>query len=200
MELDIQPFSELIETVSNRIELTKIAGVNAPIRRFSDAYGTDLIIDPEKLQLLASTIENEAVGISRIANGRNLDTKPVEKFNPFNLRKISGWIVGSEVLFNPDYGTREEFAAYGTFLSTGGMLFNLQEKTMGKNNIPDESVKLNSKLYGERDLIKIFKYSGLKEIKLEKVNESYGKGLITVREHLAEFVIKNSLQGSLDLR
>lgn len=197
MESSIKPFSVVIEEVDKRVEHIRSLGSDAPIREYGEVYCSNLVTDPAELQLLADTIREESSEISIIARSRNIDTHFDDKFNYLSFKRVSGWIVGTEVLSQPELGDRNGISAFGSFLSIDGGLFNLQDKTMGKNNIPSGSVAYNSKLYTDKDVAKIFKHAGLKEIKLENLKDS--RGLAVVREHLAEFVLKNSLQNLISI-
>lgn len=191
MESHIKPFSEVIEEVSERLELTKKLGADAPIRTYSEVYAPDLITDIDELQILTSALSKEAIYFSRMAKGKSIDKDFSNKFDPQSRRFFNGWLLGSEVLWGYDFAGRESLDAYGTVMSEEGVLFNLQSKKMNITKIPRKSAGYNAKAYESKDNAKIFKFSSLKEIKLDKLKDS--TGLVVVREQLAEFGAVNNL-------
>lgn len=197
MEFTLKPFPDVIAEVDERLDYVRSLGPDAPIRSYKEVYCSNLTTDPDELLLWASTLAEETSEISIVARSLKIDTHFEDKFNYRGLKKVSGWIMGNEVLLRPELGDRNEKEIWGTFLSTQGELFNFQEKTMGEHKIPSNSARYNSKLYADYDVTKLFKHAGLKEIRLESLKDS--TGLIAVREHLAEFALKHNLLDKLKI-
>ena len=199
MEFTIKPFSEVINDVGQRVELIKFLGTDAPIRNYDDVYGSDIVSDPEHLKILTDTISKEAFELSAHSKGKNIATHFDKKYHPHSYKKVSGWILGSEVLVMPELGYRHDLQITGMFLAVDGSISKFQNKAIGPNNIPNASVGYNSKLYDDKYTVRLFKYSGLRPIRFTPELTKDSRGLVAVREYLAEFALKHSLQDKLRL-
>lgn len=201
METSIKPFLEVVSEVNERLRHGTEQVVGAEFREPTSVFNFNSITSSEDLKEFTNTVNRDAQHILHIANREKIDLHYKQK-NIFSGKgRVGGWIIGTEVLEDRSASLKNgSKKLIGTFLTSDVFhiakddIFFTLSRTISEKERSNKGYGFNSELYGDKQLIDLFRMTDLKQIDLNQLALiERSQKLVTIRENLAQFAIKHGL-------